>query len=289
MSYHFGCRKDPPHKRTQKDARLLLGTSSSTPSTYSLESFECPILDQGRCEGCLGHGTPQGVYTTLNAAGATMPWVASPRALYALLRSLEAAQTPGFDPNNPPPLTDIGGMPADVMTAISQWGVCPTRAPSPDGRNSDIWTPDDVAGIVGAPAANVNDRASLLDIETSGQKLLVGEYRIDETASDVITVMRGVIANSKASIGIGAFVDSSVMNWTLSAGPLSSANLQDPNGGGHWICVTSYSTMSNGKTVFRIANSWGASYGDAGHFEVTEDWIRAAVSDIYPFTVKSAA
>lgn len=47
----------------------------------------------------------------------------------------------------------------------------------------------------------------------------------------------------------------------------------DPNGiiGGHSMLVTGVRTM-NGQRVWRVANSWGASYGDNGYLLLDDSW-----------------
>jgi hypothetical protein len=277
-TYGLGYIPDLPHRKTQKDARLLLAQMPSFPKSFSLESFEGPITDQGSGQNgtgsCIGHGTAQGVYTSAHAIGATLPWFPSPGGIYTPSRCIERAEMPGFDILNPPVLTDSGAMPSSAMLTISRYGIRQIQAPTPDGRFSDV-TP-----------ANVNEEPNLIDLETSGQKLLVGEYRIDHTSTDFIDTLCNVVANTKAAIGIGVFVDTSFMNWDPADGPMTTINTSDPQGGGHWIAITSYDTMSTGLRVLRGANSWSRSWGDEGHFEVTENWLMQAISDCYALTVK---
>jgi hypothetical protein len=272
MSYSKGCRPDHKHRRTQKDARLLLAQAAKSPPSFSLEQFEYkPILDQNNCGSCTGHGTAQLCYIALAAAGKPLLWCPSPKDIYTLTRAAERAVNPGM-----PALTDSGGMPADIMLAVSQWGIRPMRAPSPQGYNSDVDTD------------NVNDEPKLDELEEDAKKILIGEYRIDEQAPDAIELMRQAIA-SGVPIGIAAFVDTAFEEYNPADGPVNLINLQDPAGGGHWFGFSGYRTLASGKTVFRGPNSWTATWGDRGHLEVTEDWVRAAVSDIYPFAVKEVA
>lgn len=271
MSYSKGYRQDPAYRRTQKSSRLRFGTSPTPPPSASLEQYEyTPILDQNQCGSCTGHGTAQGLYVAFKAAGSPLSYCPSPKDTYATTRALERAASTSA---TLPPLTDSGAMPADVMTAISQWGIRPMTAPSPQGFNSDV------------DPSNVNDEPNLTDLEADAEKVVVGEYRIDEQAADFVTqVMASVAAG--VPVGIGVFVDTGFENWAPPQPPLNTVDMNDPNGGGHWLCITSYRTETNGKVTFRGPNSWSARWGDAGHFEVTEDWLKTSCSDAYALNVR---
>jgi len=281
--HFFGYTPDTLDKRTQKDVRAMLAKMGATtlPGTVSYRSNEAAILDQGQTGSCTGHGTAQGIYIGAALQNVPLGFVPSPLTTYGVTRSLERT-------SNTTPLTDSGAMPSDVMTAVGRYGVRPMAAPTPDGRNSDIWSAIDVAGVNNAPAANVNSEVDFLTLEQAGQKLIVGEYRIDESASDLVALAQQCLAVGKAPIGVGIFVDSQVMNFTASSAPVGPPNTNDPNGGGHWICIVGYraSTMVPGTVDWEIVNSWGDSYGDAGHFWAQQAWIQSA-SDLYGWTIRS--
>jgi hypothetical protein len=280
----FGYTPDAPEKRTQKDVRALLAKMGSTalPSAVSYRSNEAPILDQGQTGSCTGHGTAQGIVIGSALQGVPLSFVPSPLTTYGVTRSMERAV-------NTVPLTDSGAMPSDVMIAVGRYGIRAMQGPTPDGRNSDIWSAVDVAGIPNAPAPNVNSEVDFLSLEQAGQKLIVGEYRIDESSSDVVSLVQQCLAVAKAPVGIGIFVDSQVMNFTSTSAPVGSPNTSDPNGGGHWICIVGYrpSTVNPGTVDWEICNSWGAGYGDAGHFWAQQSWIQSA-TDLYGWTVRSS-
>lgn len=264
MTRGKGYTPDPARKRTQRPLRHLLGAAPAYPSAFSLEAYEAPILDQNACGSCTGHGTAQGIYVAFGAVGAPLPWVPSPGGIYTITRCLER-------PSIQTPLTDSGGSPADVMTAISNWGIRPMRAPSPQGFHTDV------------DPSNVNDEPKLDELGADALNVVVGEYRIDETAPDAVSQVCASIARG-VPVGIGVFVDTGFENWDPSSGPYPAVDLTDPAGGGHWLCVTSY-RIEGGTTILRGPNSWGPSWGSAGHFEVTDAWLRAAASDIYALNV----
>lgn len=287
MSKKFGLGyvKDAPHKRTQKSSRLLLGVSPTSPAAASLQQFEGAILDQGRSGSCTFHGTPQALWVTFKAAGTPLPFMPSPHIGYGIIRVLERASASVA-------LTDSGAMPADIKTVIDTYGISPIQAPTPDGRYSDIWTADDVAGIANAPPPNINVEPVLADLEQAGTEIVADAYRIDETEADfttqIMAAISGVTNNGVGrACGIGVFVDSAFMNYDGST-PMNTVNLTDPNGGGHWLALTYYYTMADGTLVFGGPNSWGSSWGKAGHYEVTAAWLKASVSDIYVFTIGAA-
>lgn len=283
QQFGLGYRKDPAHRRTQKSSHMLLGASPTYPASASLEKFEAPIEDQGPLGACVGHGSSQGVYTSLKAAGKPLPWVPSPLSAYRLPRQIErAASLPAFVVSLPA-LVDGGAMPSDAMVAYSTIGMRP-MGPKVEGRNSD------------ADSTNVNTDEDVAGFEADGATILTGEYRIDENNPTFIAQMCAALAGTGSAqngvpcaVGIGVFVDSAVMNWSAGDAALVSADFNDPDGGGHWIAITSYRT-ENGKVIFRIANSWGINYGSAGHFEITEDWMRQQATqgcDIYPLHVSA--
>lgn len=274
-----GYRRDPLSRRAQKDARLLMRKSAGElPDSASLEAYEHPILDQSDCGSCTGHGTAQGVYVALAAQGEPLGFFPSPRLIYALARGLDRAITSARS-KTLPTLEDVGAYPSDAMRAITEFGVVPMEAPSPLGYLSDC------------DASNVLREPDLGTLARAGRKLIAGEYRIDHSASDFIDQVCHVLAfgsghGSGAPVGIGVFVDAAFEAWQPSEGPIDSVNLLDPDGGGHWLAVTSYRTLPSGERVFRGPNSWSDQWGDAGHFEATESWLRMACSDCYPLTVR---
>ena len=269
MKYSLGYRPDPPHRRTQKDFAHHHFTGATNPTFASLERFEGPILDQNHCGSCTGHGTAQGLHVAFEAQGKPLPFFPSPKGIYANTRAIERATS---QVEAIPPLSDDGAMPSDVMLALAQWGIAPMNAPSPQGFYTDV------------DPTNVNDEPFLGDLETEANTIVVGEYRINEKSSSFVSQVCSAIA-SGAPVGIGVFVDAAFMAWDpkVDASPLNDVDLNDQDGGGHWLVITGYRT-ENGVIIFRGANSWSEDWGSFGHFEVTANWLKKACSDCYPFT-----
>jgi hypothetical protein len=274
----FGYIPDADHKRRQKDSTLKFGASPTAPPQFSLASSRAPILDQGPTSSCVGHGSAQVIYTSMKATGTPLPFVPSPRELYALVRILERS-------DSSQKLTDSGAMPSDMLIAPRQYGVRSIQAPTSDGRFSDV------------EPSNVNDEPSLLDLETSGLKLLTGEYRIDETNPNFASQIQASVA-SNAAAGIGIFVDTAFMNWDGGSGPIDSINLSDPNGGGHWLALDYHYTHPSLGVIFGGPNSWGdlwptqpmaynaSPFWQPGCYEITARCLAKVMSDCLLFPVK---
>jgi hypothetical protein len=249
-----------------KSSRALLGVTTP-PKGASMQQYEYLILDQNNSGSCTGHGTAQALYTSYGAAARPLPFCPSPRVLYATVRMLELQSSSEL-------LTDSGAMPTDLITVVNKWGISPMKAPTPDGYNSDVWS------------GNVNNKVTLLDLETSGLALQVEPHRVDETASDFATQLQLSIYADTAA-GVGIFVDTmNFMSYDGSA-PVWKINRSDPNGGDHWIAVTYYYTDSTNRLIFGGPNSWGTGYGKAGHWEMTADCLQSVCSDCLLFPVST--
>lgn len=267
--------------RTQKLGDELMGliwplkmaTPSRIPRSYSLETFEAPIMDQGSgnrgTSSCTGHGSSQGLYTSFAAAGQPLGFVPSPLGIYRLGR-LKGLPTAGQI------LRDVGAMPAFVMQGLNEYGIQP-MGPFVDGRYSDV------------SVDNVNVKPSFLDLQIDAKSIVTGEYRIDSQAADAITQICTCISQGIA-VGDGFAVDEGFENWAPASGPL---DLYDPTKflGNHWIVYTSYDNYSPDapeKTVLRGPNSWSRSWGSSGHLEITgARYVKTSI-DTYPFVARRA-
>jgi hypothetical protein len=236
---------------TQLDSRSLFGSAPGADEN-SLAGLRVLITDQGRSGSCTFHGTPMAMWVSAAAVGRPLPFFPSPRVGYGVVRVLEL-------PTSSTLLTDSGGMPSDLPFVVNRWGIVPIgfggQHPTPDGRNSDVWTADDVMGSV---AANINDKPSLLDLETAGLRLALKPLRIDE-GPDFGAQIKAAIDNKIAG-GVGIFVDSTnFMQWNASMGPIRQINTADPRGGGHWLEFDYYYTIG-GELIVGGANSWGVGW-----------------------------
>lgn len=291
---------DEARRRKQRPAHLrLAGGTAVTATNLSVGQWEGPLIDQGQTGHCTGAGTSQILQCSFGASGQPIGFQPSPKLIYDLARIIARA-------SNTEVLTDSGAFPTDLIEALRIWGIAPMQGPTPDGRNDDVWGPDDVIGIPGVKA-NVNDEPSLVDLETAGLRLVTGDYRIDEQRPDFGAQIRSALAGTSSvkpcAVGIGIFVDTGFQNWDPRSGPIKNINLGDPQGGGHWLCL-SYSYIDSRNTiVFGGPNSWGLGWplGSAGppespfwspgHYELTLDCLARVCSDclLFPVTKLEAA
>jgi hypothetical protein len=263
-------QKDHPILRTQLDAARYLVKPTVGVTQRSLQQYEDAIVDQGPTSSCMGHGTSQALTVSYAAAGQALPFRPSPKLIYELLRILDR-QTPAEK------LQDVGAMPARVPQALSFWGIQPmVMATTADGRVSDV------------DPSNVNDEPRLLELETSGLKLVTGEYRVNETSSSFADMICAAIAggqNPSCALGIGLFVDTQNFMAYDGSMPVDTIDISDPQGGGHWLALDYFYTDVILGVVFGGPNSWGPGWGKNGHYEITARCLQRVCSDCYLFNV----
>lgn len=214
------------------------------------------LKNQGQCSGCTAHAATTCTETRNGFAQCEPSGPLSQKYFYDCTREWERGQTtPAGQPL--PPLEDNGAELADVVAAAAVFGAAPFAGPSPDGRNSDLWTAADVAGVPNAPPANVNLEADVEQLEGASNDPLSGAYTIDLTASDAVT--KAVAALTAGfPLYCGFFCDTAFMN--LQAFQIAQVpNQQDPNGGGHAVSIVDFrpSKTVPGTYEFLLRNSWG--------------------------------
>ena len=283
----YGYYPDTEAKRTQKDVRRLLAAASSTaiPEALSFRAYEEEIYDQGQSAACGGHGSAQLSAIAFKLAGAPLGFAPSPGVLYTVTRCLEREATTEA-------LQDIGIMPGDLVAAHARYGIRPMRVErTPDGRRSDVWTADDVRSLQPAPVANINDEPDVGDLEVGATTLIVGEHRIDERlASEAPNLVRQTLAVLGAPVGVGMLIGREVQHFHADSPAVGPTPKTEAGAGGHWFTVIGYrpSRTIPGEYEFEVCNSWGAGYGDAGHFWLSEAAL-ASASDLYAWTARVAA
>lgn len=187
-----------------------------------LSPFCAPLFDQNNCGSCTGHATSDALCASFSAAGIPLPFIPSPRGLYALAR----AETRSYGGDPSVPLSDDGAMPSDLMAAVARWGFGPIGALVAGGYYSDCGS------------ENVNDEPTQGDLQEDARHL--GE-------SHAIALGPGIVSDVCAALDggmacpTGIFVDSSFENWTLGAGLIGApTNTNDPQGGGHYVDTVAY-------------------------------------------------
>jgi hypothetical protein len=255
----------------------ILG-SGAAPTSGPLVSSIASRKNQGQCSGCTAHALAGGIETRCAYAKCEPSFPISMHEVYSCTLGWErAAATPAGQPL--PPLQDTGAELADVIASVATMGVSKFLGPSPDGRNSDIWTAADVANIPNAPAPNVANEPDGSQLEEAASDPLAGAYTIDLTASDAVSKAVASIT-SGYTLYVGTFVDTAFMN--LQNGQIAQpANQQDPNGGGHALYIADFrpSKTKPGELEFLVVNSWGPWAGgnedDDGMVWASQEWLLA--------------
>ena len=250
--------------------------AAATPASMSLESFAPEVLDQGQTGSCTGHGTATALYTSFVAAGVPLKFIPSPAEIYRNGRAID--RVPRSD-GTFALLTDDGAEPNQVIRAVQTIGIRPMRAPTKDGRYSDV------------EPSTVNDNPMLGDVMVERLTVPIGERGIQSVGAgasidEVVLLMRQALAAGFA-ICKGNFVDTDYENWSPSKGPMGACDLRDPNGGGHWTTTLGYYTDASGRTIFIDRGSWGRAYGLNGNVEVLPAFI-AQAQDITAFVPELA-
>lgn len=274
--YGKGWIKDPDgHMVTsfhQLKAKLVLwGLLAATlvpKGSADLTQF-CPqVMDQGQTSACTGHATACAIATTTNSLKRPISCVPSPCGVYDVGRMIDLTPNPD---GSLQALTDGGAMPNSIWRGVTEWGVRPIEAPTSDGRYSDC------------DPATINDRPTLDDLTQDSTLELMGQYQITSTGGQFITDLC-LALDAGYAIAVGVFVDTAFENWTVGQTPLGAPDTNDPNGGGHYICIIGYTTDESGKRIFKFRNSWGVSWGDQGNGYGDENWA-AGIDDAYPACV----
>jgi hypothetical protein len=232
------------------------------PASSSLAIYEPARKDQGESGSCTAASGSGMISTALRRAGTPLAFEPSPCELYSVTRSVERAGAITLAP-----LTDSGAQLSDVIEALSVYGVAPMRGPTPDGRNYDIWTPDE------GPDANVNAEPDFAQLEQAATTIITGTHRIEEAAPDVVDQVAAAIA-AGFPVYTAFFCDSAFESLTTTQ-IAGAPNQSDTNGGGHAVYLSGYDTASGGSRVFTLTNSWGTSWCLDGRCMVSEAWLRA--------------
>lgn len=256
---------DPNDHRVTSFRHARIGTSAALPDAADLRPFAPEVLDQGECGSCVGHAIACAVATTFAAAGLPLGFVPSPRGLYCLARCIDRA-----DPSTP--LVDEGSMPNQAVRSLTEWGVRPMLAPSPQGYNSDC------------DPSNVNTEPTLAELEQDAVTVVVGQYEIDSFGAQRVQDLCAALAAGCAVTCSVSAGNGSWEYWRPSGGPLGA---QSPVDLDHYVWFVAYRT-ANGKRIFRIRNQWGVGWGEEGEIEVTEEFV-AQVGDVYAYKARKAA
>jgi hypothetical protein len=244
----------------------------------SLELDVPTILDQGQSSACGAHAA-SGSFATLQQRHGLPVVVPSPKLFYAGTRALMRADA--VPSGALPALTDSGVENTSLIAALATFGAVAMQGPTPDGRNSDIWTPLDIEGIPNAPPANVNDEPNGAQIIAAAVDPLAGAYTI---ATDDIDTLAQSIAS-----GVPVLTGGDVDQAFEDAGPSTIVQAPTASLGGHDLYLAGYrpSATVTGTTEFLVVNSWGSTWAANGTVWASEAWVRSRW-DLWPMDLNVA-
>lgn len=235
----------------------LGGNTAGAPSAPQTDKhpigYADPTEDQGRSSACTAHAASIGLGASCRARGAPLPAVASPWHFYTCSGAIaRQAATPVGDPQ---PLADDGRELGDVIKAIMVCGVAKMRGPTPDGRNSDVWTDADTGG---SPPGNAAAEPSVQLLEEAADELLGGAHTVDLASANALQVCAAALDSGIALyVGFDCGDSFEALHLDQVAQPTPPA---DPGQGGHAVTVLSYRINAAGQYEWLVRNSWGTGW-----------------------------
>lgn len=252
--YAYGHVPDPINHMVT-GAHRLLGKIGSLPKKASLRDHVI-IQDQVDTSSCVGWATAQGIWVSARAANIVLSEFPSGHGIYTLARCIDRD-------DNRIPLYDEGSMPNQAMRGITEWGA-PVLADWP-------FVP-----------ANINDEPKWDELKKASSLKLLGYYRIDDDDTVLDRIRQSIV--SGIAVPLATQVDQAFEDYsgqgTITA-PTRSL-------GGHYLCAVGYDTLSNGRMILEVANSWNKSWGDYGFGHCDESWILRTV-DRYVMNLHQSA
>jgi hypothetical protein len=238
------------------------------------------FFDQGGEGACGGAGTAKAAKVAHRGSLPSGMADCSPGYFYRIARRYSTPATSA----DGPPLTDSGVDPESLIR-VMDWGLVPIgtggQCPTPDGRYFDLWS--DTEG----PGGNVNADVTL-GAETAGLVSVdVSAHDVDVSAGT--DLLFPALQLPRACTAVGIFVDTPFEQWTPGNGPLDGlANLNDPDGGGHWVCLPQLVGVdASGRPIWGIGNSWSKQWGDGGKIQVTDRRMASMLSQAIVFQVNA--
>jgi hypothetical protein len=207
------------------------------------------VLDQGGHGSCVGHGTAEAIWGELvresRASGGTLaPECPSRLWNYWLGRVLDG------DPSE-----DNGTYVSSVFAMLAKYGFIPESAWPYSQADASIVPP--------------SKRIPVLQKLAYKQRLVTGTARITSFGSQLITDIKTALVSGYL-VTFGTQVDMAFENL----GPTDVwPGCKGQSLGGHCMLITGYRTV-NGRTQWRVRNSWGPGWCDGGSC-----WMDQAATD----------
>lgn len=214
----------------------LARASTEQPTVVDLRpGFTYPVFDQGKLGSCTGSGWKKIVEFVRAKEKLAFQFPASALWIYYKERELEKTIS-----------SDSGAAPRDGAKAISKWGVAPEA----------LW-PYNVKKFTTKPPESVSLQAKKYKALTYS--------RVPQTAIDFQACLA---AGFPFGVGFSVF-DSFESNAVSVSGIVPMPGLNDAPIGGHFVVCCGYDST---RKKFLNLNSWSATWGMAGYFEVDYDY-----------------
>jgi len=243
--------------------------ASGLPLHADLSAYCGRRKNQGQSSACAAHSGTTGLLAAQYGAGVASPVDPSPWLAYVVSGMLEA---PGG------PLLDDGRTLPDVVSAFRS-GIIPMRAPTPDGRWSDVWTAADTGG-----ASNVCTPPTAADF--AARVVLpfdYGNHTIDPHASNMgDLVVASLTCANPAPVWVAGLVGRQFD--TLNGDAIAQPATGDPSAGGHATLIVGFRTMADGSRQYLDDNSWGEEWDNDGECWTSEAWL-ASQWELHPLTM----
>lgn len=257
MTHHRGLHPTDPARAISRlaavDHPTVRGALRGLRGSADLTAFAPIVLSQGASSSCWAHSAVTLLYTRRHILLGGAPVLMSPlyfaQTLYA---SLRAEATPVGQ--SLPLMYDTGAQLDDAARCFARWGCSPMGPPQQGGGTDVPATEDDTGAPIAMPELTVTT------VESGARLPFGGEYDIavDGNAGDTCAAC----LESNIPIWIGGPVGQNLQDYQ--AGQIEMPpEAGDPSVGGHARAVNGYRVVS-GKRQFRIRNSWGVAWGDAG-------------------------
>jgi hypothetical protein len=252
--------------------RLLqaLHLSAALAGAADLRPCAPSVQDQCYCGSCVGHGASCGITTAYAVAGRPLfglgddghPVPCSPRDGYAGARCLDrnGARVE---------LQDVGTEVLSVVEYANQFGCRRTDAPMTE---TDPETGAQFEVNSDCVLANVNDEPALLELEEDYAHPVALAHEITSCWTPRFSMDVALALDAGYPVVFGTYVDSAFLRFR-GGSVVGAQDRQDPNGGGHSMCILGYRTTPEGKREYLVRNSWGKGWGDSGDCWVNEDFM----------------
>ena len=221
----------------------------------STDLHKDPPLDQGQTSSCTAHALTKGVEILTGALG-------SQHVLYSLTGARQGD------------LTDSGRQCSDTIAVAREQGLAPFEG-DVEGRHSDVSTTN-----VTAPATYDETKAAL------AHRVDLLPLRIDPAIPDLSDrIVASLAIGSPVYLGteVGAAFED------LGAGMVAQPTpANDTSGGGHALVIVGHRTNADGSRDFRVQNSWGESWDEAGECWASLAWV-AATWELYPLSIAAGS